>query len=78
MRCCNKDQNTRFCPDCGKKLYGTSVLVDLLFHCKNQEGKYTRMSQERADARLAAKDTKLAEKWGMWAKALNELLQNRP
>lgn len=91
MKCCEAIRKTRFCPECGKQLYGTNILYGLLRHIEVQVTNNQKIinawqkCQEEEDcdqARKARLDkvitskSKILDKWQSWQESLTELLKD--
>lgn len=69
MRCCGKDYESSFCPDCGKQLREKNPLDELLCHIRNTAHRMQLGVEERGGASWG----RSAKKWKRWRDAYEKL-----
>lgn len=77
-RCCGKLRDSKYCPECGKRL-GVGPLGRLLDHLKSRATSYEKEATTiaaRTDIDQSVKDRvhNHAAKWREWVNAMEELL----
>ena len=68
--CCERNRDTRFCADCGKRLREVRPVDLLLEHCRLK----ARSHLTAIDNGSAAFHKDMLEKWVSWVEALEDLL----
>jgi len=76
MKCCGKEHNSNYCPDCGKKLKKGEVIYDILEHFRFELNKHRRR-KERIENNIVepwknepARIKVWIAKWESWEKEI--------
>lgn len=83
MKCCGKERNSRYCPECGKKLKNDDVIYDILEHCRFELNKHKTRQKRIEDGFVTPfksekeKLKKWIAKWESWEKAILEAIKSR-
>ena len=77
MRCCDKDRDSAYCPECGEQLAESNELASLLTHLERQVEKYRRGAR-RARSNGGDEDwmnsrDELVNKWVGWLDLVQDL-----
>jgi hypothetical protein len=79
-KCCGRERETAYCPDCGGKLTRQAPpLLALLAHVRKTAANHAKLAAEReADAPAgdpwAQRKRSVADRWQAWADALADAL----
>ena len=73
MKCCGEERDSRFCPECGKRLKLTP-LVELYYHTKSQVAKHERKIHtlrvvNKDDSPIFKRAEELRDKWASFRDA---------
>ena len=77
-KCCNEERDTKYCSECGKKLFVDESIEALVVHCRkvaiNQKSRANTLREHREDSVTAREDSVIAQeadgiakKWEHWA-----------
>lgn len=78
MKCCGKNRETKFCPDCGRGL-DQEPIYQLLAHITKTAHNYKRQLDFSVENEMSEfhrnKAKKTYKKWNSWKKALRKLIK---
>ena len=81
IECCGSEQNSNFCPSCGKKLRDKNEgILGLLAHCERTAENKKKCSVLHAnpsdhDRKRTERERIAASKWKSWACELRKLME---
>ncbi len=83
--CCSREQDTRFCGECGKRLRQEGSLEDLLVYLRGQQRRYEGMLKGFLDANKGKEDEyvrkkkvrkeAIIRKWKGWADTIDQIIR---
>ncbi len=75
IECCGNENESPYCPQCGKQLYAPSVLHEILLHCQQRmhEAERRRKQKEQYEGHHESLSRSYL-KWQRWAQALSEAI----